>query len=118
MNEMVESNNEKLIILILNWPGYSISKIVEFLTLEYGISISRHSLCLFLKWYKDRETIPRKQGWGCPLKLSPAIQQIIESAMQEDDEVTATQHQARLATHKIFVSWVNTSLDGFSTTYW
>ena len=101
---MVLSDYGKLRILSLNWQGYRISKIVEFLALEDGISISRHSVRLFLKRYKDRGTIARKQGSGCPLKLSPAIQQIIESAMQEDDETTATQLQARLATHRIYVS--------------
>ena len=49
-------------------------------------------------------TIARKEGLGCPLKLSPAIQQIIESAMQEDDETTATQLQSRLATCGIYIS--------------
>ena len=101
---MVLSDYGKLRILNLNWQGYRISKIVEFLALEDGISISRHSVCLFLKQYKDHGTKARKRGSGCPLKLSPAIQQIIESAMQEDDETTATQLQARLATHRIYVS--------------
>ena len=95
---MVLSDYGKLRILSLNWQGYRISKIiiVEFLALEDGINISRHSVRLFLKRYKDLGTIARKQGSGCPLKLSPAIQQIIESTMQEDDETTATQLQARL----------------------
>ena len=38
------------------------------------------------------------------MKLSPAIQQITESAMQEDDETTAIQLQSRLATCGIYVS--------------
>ena len=96
---MVLSDYGRLRIHSLNWQGYRISKIVEFLSLEDGISISRHSVRLFLKRYKDRGTKVRKQGLGCPLKLSPAIQQIIESAMQEDDETTATQLQARLMYH-------------------
>ena len=101
---MVLSDYGKLRILSLHWQGYGISKIVEFLVLEDGISISRHLVRLFLKRFKDRGTIARKEGSGCPFKLSPAIQQIIESAMQEDDETTATQLQSRLATCGIYVS--------------
>ena len=46
---MVLSDYGKLRILSLHWQGHGISKIVEFLVLEDGISISRHSVCLFLK---------------------------------------------------------------------
>jgi len=48
--------------------------------------------------------IARKPGSGLPAKLSPAVQQIIEDAMREDDETTATQLQAKLASHEIYVS--------------
>ena len=101
---MVISDYGKLRILSMYGQGYRISQIVEFLALEDGISISRHSIHIFLKRYKDRGTIARKEGSGCPFKLSPAIQQIIEQAMQEDDETTATQLQSRLANHHIYVS--------------
>ena len=37
-----------------------------------------------------------KPGSGMTLKLSPAILQMIEQAMQNDDETTATQLQVRL----------------------
>ena len=43
-------------------------------------------------------------GSGSPPKLSPAVQQIIENAMQEDDETTATQIQTKLALSNIYVS--------------
>ena len=36
--------------------------------------------------------------------MSPMVQQIIKAAMQEDDETTATQLQAKLADHGIYVS--------------
>ena len=36
--------------------------------------------------------------------LSPAILQMIESAMREDDETTATQLQAKLAAEGVYVS--------------
>ena len=49
-------------------------------------------------------TIARKIGSGLILKLSPAILQIIESALREDDKTTATQLQARFATRDAYVS--------------
>lgn len=101
---MVISDYGKLRILSMYRQGYRISHIVEFLALEDGISISRHSIRIFLKRYKDRGTIARKEGSGSPFKLSPAIQQIIERTMQEDDETTATQLQSRLAAHHVYVS--------------
>ena len=101
---MVLSDYTKLRILSMHWRGYKISKIVDYIVLEDEIIVSRQSICLFLKCFKERGTIARKAGSGLTLKLSPAILQINESAMREDDETTATQLQARLATHGLYVS--------------
>jgi len=38
------------------------------------------------------------------LKLSPAILELIEQCMQEDDETTTTKLQAHLAAHNVHVS--------------
>ena len=38
------------------------------------------------------------------MKLFPMVQQIIENAMQEDDETTATQLQVKLANHGIYMA--------------
>ena len=48
--------------------------------------------------------IARKPASGVSLKLSPAILQIIERTMQEYDETTATQIQAKLASYDVYVS--------------
>ena len=36
--------------------------------------------------------------------LTPAVQRIIEQAMEEDDETTATQLQVRLASYGVYIS--------------
>ena len=52
------------------------------------------------------KAIARKPGSGCPPRISSEVQvpQIIEEAMCEDDETTATQLQSRLVTHGEYVS--------------
>ena len=72
--------------------------------LEDGIVVSKQGVRHFLKRYAVYNTIDRKPGSGLPPKLSPAIIQLIEDAMREDDETTATQLQAKLASYDIYVS--------------
>jgi len=59
---------------------------------------------MFLKCYKERGIIARKERSGLPLKLSTAALEVIDAAMKEDDEFAATQLQSRLATNGICVS--------------
>ena len=101
---MVLSDYTKLRILSLHWQGYKISAIVECLVLEDNITIFKQGVRQFLKRYKDRGTIARKPGSGMASRLSPAHQQIIMQAMEEDDETTATQLQEKLASHGVYVS--------------
>ena len=77
---------------------------MDYLVLEDEIIVSKQSVCLLLKRFKERGTIARKAGSGLTLKLSPTILQMIESAMREDDETTATQLQAKLAAEGVYVS--------------
>ena len=91
-------------ILSLHWQGFKVSKIGDILVLEDATVVSRQSIQIFLKRFKERGTIARKPGSGLTLKLSPTILQLIESAMREDDETTATQLQAKLAAHGCYVS--------------
>lgn len=98
------SEYTKLRVLSLHWHGYKTSFIAERLVLEDGIRLSREGICRFLKRFAERKTIARKPGSGCPLKLSSAVQQLIENTMRTDDETTATQLQAMLAEHRIYVS--------------
>ena len=101
---MVLSDYTKLRILSMHWKGYKVSKIVDYLVLEDEIIVSKQSIRLFLKRFKERGAIAKKAGSGLTLKISPTILQMIESAMREDDETTATQLQARLAADGIYVS--------------
>lgn len=101
---MVLSDYAKHRILIMHWKGFKVSGIVEYLVLEDGIRVSKQGCRQFLKRYNYYNTIARKPGSGLPPKLSPAVQQLIEDAMREDDETTATQLQAILARYQIYVS--------------
>jgi len=94
---MVLSDFAKLRILGLHWKGYTISAIVECLLLEDGIQVSKQGVRLFLKRYKE-------YGSGMVSYLTPAVQRVIEQAMQEDDETTATQLQSRLASYGMYIS--------------
>jgi len=97
---MVLSDCIKLQILTLFWKGFKISAIKDILVLEDETIVSRQSIRLFLKRFAKRGYIGRKLGSGMTLKLSPAILELIEQCMQEDDETTATQ----LAAHNVHVS--------------
>ena len=101
---MVFSDYCKLRILSLYWHGLKVSAIVDNLVLEDEIRVSKHGVRLFLKHYRETKTIARKPGSGLPPKLSPAVQKVIDEAMCQDDETTATQLQALLAERQIYVS--------------
>jgi len=51
--------------------------------------VSKQSVRMFLKHYKERGTIAGKEGFGLPPKLSTATLAIIDTAMKEDNELTA-----------------------------
>lgn len=91
-------------ILNMHWKGYKVSAIVEHLVLEDQIVVSKQGVWQFIKHYRQCGTIARKPGSGLPPKLSPAIQQLIEQTMQQDDETSVTQLQAKLASLGIYVS--------------
>ena len=86
---MVLKDYAKLRILSLHWKGLKISSIVEHLVLEDSIIASKQSVQLFLKCYNDRGTIARKEGSGFPPILSPAVFQVIDTAMKDDDELSS-----------------------------
>lgn len=98
---MVYSGYTKQRILSLFWQGLKISAIVECLVLEDDIKTTKQGVPQFLKRYNS---IARQPGSGSPPKLSLTNQKIIEDAMQEDDETTATQLQAKLADYGVYVS--------------
>lgn len=101
---MVYSGYTKQRILSLFWRGCCISQIVEYLILEDTIWTTKQGVRQFLRRYQLTGSIARKPGSGLPPKLSPAVQRLIETAMQNDDETTATQLQAILASRQVYVS--------------
>lgn len=101
---MVYSLYTKQRVLSLYWQGNKISAIVEILVLEDHIRTTRQGVRQFLKRFHNTNSIARKPGSGLPPKLSPAIQQIIEDTMRNDDETTATQLQHKLASYNVYIS--------------
>lgn len=91
---MVLSDFAKLRILSLRWKQYTVSAIVECLLLDNGIQVSKQGVGMFLKRYKEHGTIPRKPGSGTVCCLAPAVQRIIEQAMEEDAKLQ--QHNYKL----------------------
>ena len=63
--------------------------------------MSKQSTHQFLKCYHHYRTVARKPDSGL---LSPIVEQLIEAAMGQDDEITATQLQALLARYHIYIS--------------
>ena len=59
----------------MHWKGYKVSKIADYLVLEDEIIVSKQSICLFLKCFRERGTIARKAGSGLTLKMPPTILQ-------------------------------------------
>ena len=98
---MVMGDYTKLRVLSLHRQGLKVSKIADYLILEDGIKLSKQGIRRFLKRF---ETIARKVGSGCPPKLSPSVVEFIDAAMRRDDETTATQLQAMLASRGLYVS--------------
>ena len=96
------SNYAKLRILSLYWSNYSVCAIMEYQILEDGIQTTRQVVHQLIKRYKQHNTIVLRPGSGSPPKLSPEVIQIIENAMQEDDETTATRIQTRLALSNMY----------------
>ena len=101
---MVYSDYVKLRMLSMHQSGYKFSTIVEYLILEDQVATSKQGVRQFLQKFYHYNTIARKPGSGIPPKLSPSIQGLIETSMQEDDKTTATQLQSILAAHNVYVS--------------
>ena len=104
LERMVMSDYVKLRVLSLHRNGLKVTAIADHLVLEDGIKLSKVGIRRFLKRFADQGTIARKPGSGAPPKISQEIQLVIEATMREDDETTATQLQAKLADHGVYVS--------------
>ena len=60
------------------------------------IKVSRAGVWKFLKRHEETGQLQRQEGSGRPTVLSDEIKEIIEAAMQNNDETTATQLKAIL----------------------
>ena len=93
---MVLSTYAKQRMITLHEQGYKSPTVTKVLK-EEGIRVSRVTVYKFLKRYKSTNTIWRREGSGCPSKITPAIRKLINERIEKDDETTATQlHQMLL----------------------
>ena len=85
--EMAYTEYTKQRILHYNGCNLSLNAIVKALD-NKGIRVSRTGVWKFLKRYEENGELQRKKGSG---RASLINKQIIEAAMENDDETTATQ---------------------------
>ena len=86
---------KRIVIRICN-KGMNGVQIEKELQAEYSISVTSQAIDRFLRSYKIRKSIARKQGSGRPSKITDNVLQMIDDAMTNDDETTATQLQSIL----------------------
>ena len=92
---MVYTEYTKKRIVHYNECNFSTGEIVKALEKE-GIKVSRAGVWKFLKRYEETGQLERKGGSGRASILTDEVKQIIETAMTNDDETTATQLKAIL----------------------
>ena len=71
-------------------------QIEKELRVEHSISVTSQAVNRSLRYYKIKKCIARKRGSGRPSKITETVLQLIEDAMNNDDETTATQLQSIL----------------------
>lgn len=86
----------KRIMIRLHNKGMNGVQIEKELRVEHNISVTSQAVNRFLRYYKIKKCIARKQGSGRPSKITETVLQLIEDAMNNDDETTATQLQSIL----------------------
>ena len=65
--------------------GLGLSDIVGLLE-EEGITVSRVGVWKFLKRYEETGELSRKPGSGGPSVITAQVKQIVDEAMEDDDE--------------------------------
>ena len=98
---MVLSIYEKQRILFYHSNGLLPSQIVSALKVE-DIHTTRQTVARFSRRF---QTIARKEGSGRPSKITARVKQLVDCAMREDDETTATQLHKLLTLHGISISF-------------
>ena len=66
---------------------------------EEGMGVSRVGVHKFLQKYKETSSIERRPGSDRPTKMTAAVRALVERQMRDDDETTAVQLHALLASN-------------------
>ena len=66
---------------------------------EEGMGVSRAGVHKFLQKYKETRSIERRPGSGRPTKMTAEVRALIERQMRDEDETTAVQLHALLASN-------------------
>ena len=101
---MVLSIYEKQRILFYSSNGLLPSQIVSALKVD-DIHTTRQTVARFLRRFQQTQTIARKEGSGRPSKITPVVRDIVDRAMKDDNETTATQLHKLLTSHGISISF-------------
>ena len=100
---MVLSTYEKQRILCFYRNGLRPSEVLSALRVE-GIFTCRQTIARFILRFLARGTIARKEGSGRPTVITDRVLELVERAMQADDETTATQLHVLLTSCEIRIS--------------
>ena len=88
---MVLSQCAKQRILVYYFDGTKSSTRLKKLLEEEGIHISRVSVWKFIRHFREKNCLARKEGSGRPTKITAEAKRFVEAQMQHDDETTAYQ---------------------------
>ena len=101
---MVLSIYEKQRIHYYNRKGLLPSQIVSALKVN-DIHTTRQTVARFLRRFQQTQTIAQKEGSGRPSKITPEVRYIVDQAMKNDDETTATQLHKLLTAQGISITF-------------
>lgn len=100
---MVFTDYEKRRILHFKEKRCSLAEIVKCLN-EENISASKTGVWSFLKKYNQTGECSRKKGSGAPTIINEEVRELIDTAMDRDDETTAVQLKKMLNEHGYDIS--------------
>ena len=84
--------SEYTMLWILLYKGLKASTIARYLQAENIIWMcARQNVAIFIKKYRQTNSICRRSGSGRPSKITAEVKAIVEEEMRKDDETTAHQ---------------------------
>ena len=101
---MVYSDYTKKRIIFYYQRGHRAPTISLLLLQKEGLQTSRVGVAKFIAKFDSTGSFARKPGSGRPSKITPAMKEIVEAKMREDDETTAHQLHNLLVTHGFSIS--------------